>query len=160
MDIHRRLTDALQTIAGDRHKLIIPLGDFGAGKTALFKTIAEEVSAVYVNQNLCITERLLALPRSQYADGVTVPRLIDELCDVLSPDGRPLLIDNVELLFSPELGRINPVDTFKRVSRQRPVVLALPARRQGMYAEYSTLGRADHMLMSLEEFTVLEMEQI
>ena len=160
MEMRQRLTDALQTIAGDRHKLIILLGDFGAGKTALLKTIAEEVSAVYVNQNLGITERLLALPRSQYADGVTVSRLIDELCDALSPDGRPLLVDNVELLFSPELGRINPVDTFKRVSRQRPVVLALPARRQGTYAEYSTLGRADHMLMPLEEYTVLEMEQI
>jgi hypothetical protein len=160
LDIHRRLTDALQTIAGDHHKLIILLCDFGAGKTALFKTTAQEVNAVYVNQNLCLTERLLALPRSQYADGVTAPRLIDELCDALSPDGRPLLVDNVELLFSPELGRINPVDTFKRVSRQRPVVLALPARRQGMHAEYSALGRADHMLMPLEDYTVLEMEQL
>ena len=152
--------DAIQTIAGDHHKLIILLGDFGAGKTALLRSIVSQIDGIYVNLNLRLTEQLLTQPRSIYADGVTVPRLIDELCDELSPDGRPLLIDNVEILFSPELGRINPVDTFKRVSRQRPVVLALPARRQGLYAEYSTLGRADHMLMPLEEYTVLEMEQI
>ena len=158
--IQRRLLEALHTVNADRHKLVILLGGFGSGKTALLGTIAGKINGIYVNLNLRMTERLLAQPRSNYADGVTVPRLIDELCDGLSPDGRPLLIDNVELLFSPELGRINPVDTFKRVSRQRPVVLALPARRQGMHAEYSNLGRADHMLMPLEEYTVLEMEQI
>lgn len=155
-----RLVDIVNTVSGDRHKLVLLLGDFGSGKTALLRSIASLLDGVYVNLNLSITERLLARPRSAYADGVTVPRMIDELCDELSPDGRPLLVDNVELLFSPELGRINPVDTFKRISRQRPVVLALPARRQGMHAEYSALGRADHMLMPLEEFTVLEMEQL
>ena len=155
-----QLIEAIRTAAADRHKLVILLGDFGAGKTALLKTIAPEVNAVYVNLNLRLTERLLTLPRSQYADGVTAPRLIDELCDELSPDGRPLLIDNIELLFSPEMGRINPVDTFKRVSRQRPVVLALPARRQGMHAEYSALGRDDYMLMPLADYIVIETQPV
>lgn len=155
-----RLVDAVTTVSGDRHKLVILLGAFGSGKTATLRAITSQIDGVYINLNLSLTERLLTLPRSSYADGVTVPRLVDELCDELSPDGRPLLVDNVELLFSPELGRINPVDTFKRVARQRPVILALPARRQGMHAEYSALGRADHMLMPLEDFTVLEMEQI
>jgi hypothetical protein len=112
-----------------------------------------------MNLNLHLTDRLLTLPRRQYDDGVKVHRLIDELCDELSPDGRPLLVDNVELLFSPELGRVNPVDTFKKVSRQRPVVLALPARRRGGYAEYSILGRQDHMRIPLEEYTVIQMEE-
>jgi hypothetical protein len=155
-----RLIDAVKTVSDDRHKLVILLGDFGSGKTALLRAMASQVDGTYVNLNLSLTEKLLTLSRSSYADGITAPRLVDELCDELSPDGRPLLVDNVELIFSPELGRINPVDTFKRVSRQRPVVLALPARRQGMHAEYSTLGRADHMLMPLEDYTVLEMEQI
>lgn len=155
-----RLIDAVNTVSSDRHKLVLLLGDFGSGKTALLRSMASQLDGIYVNLNLSLTERLLTKPRSTYADGVTVPRLIDELCDELSPDARPLLVDNVELLFSPELGRINPVDTFKRVSRQRPVVLALPARRQGMHAEYSALGRADQMLMPLEDYTVLEMEQI
>ena len=156
--MRERLLGAVRTVSADHHKLVILLGAFGSGKTALLKGVVAELDAAYVNLNLRLTERLLATPRSEYDDGVTVHRFIDELCDELSPDGRPLLIDNVELLFSPELGKINPVDTLKRVSRQRPVVLALPARRQGAYAEYSTVGRDDHMLMPLEEYTVLEME--
>jgi hypothetical protein len=157
--MHKRVVKALRLIAADRHKLVILLGGFGAGKTDLLKTLAPEIGAEYVNLNLYLTDRLLTLPRRQYDDGVEVHRLIDELCDELSPDGRPLLVDNVELLFSPELGRINPVDTFKRISRQRPVVLALPARRRGAVAEYSSLGREDHMRIPLEDYTVVEMEE-
>jgi len=155
--MRNRLINAIHVVASDHHKLVILLGGFGAGKTHLLKDIAPQVEGEYVNLNLYLTERLLTLPRSQYADGVTVHRLIDELCDELSPDHRPLLIDNVEILFSPELGRINPVDTFKRISRQRPVVLALPARRQGACAEYSALGRQDHMSIPLEDYTVIDM---
>lgn len=157
--MRERVIEAIRTIAADRHKLVILLGGFGAGKTAILRDVACEVDGEYVNLNLLLTERLLTLPRSQYNDGVTVHRLIDEVCDELSPDGRPLLVDNVELLFSPELGKINPIDTFKRMSRQRPLVLALPARRQGAYAEYSLLGREDYMRIPLEDHIIMDMAQ-
>jgi hypothetical protein len=152
-----RLIEAIRTVAGDRHKLIILLGNFGMGKTALLKDIEPEIGARYVNLNLALSERLLTLPRRRYNDGVTAHRLIDEMCDELSPDGQPLLVDNAEILFSPELGKLNPIDTFKRMSRQRPVVVALPARRVGNHAEYAIIGQADHLRMPLEEFVYLEM---
>jgi hypothetical protein len=151
--------EAIRTVAGDRHKLVILLGEFGTGKTTILKDISGEVGGEYVNLNLHLAEQLLSIPRSRYGDGVTVHQLIDEFCDDLSPDGRPLMVDNVEILFSPELGKINPIDTFKRISRQRPVVLSLPARRRGVYAEYSLVGREDHLLMPLEEYVTIEMEE-
>lgn len=153
-----RLIETIHKVSTDRHKLVILLGQFGAGKTGLLKDVAAEIKGTYVNLNLELSDRLLTKPRRQHDDGVTTHRLIDELCDELSPNGEPLLIDNVEILFSPELGKINPVDTFKRISRQRPVVLALPARRVGNHAEYSTIGRADHLQMPLQEFAYLDMQ--
>jgi hypothetical protein len=152
-----KVSDAIQIIAGDRHRLIILIGGFESGKTLLIKELAEELNGRYINLNLDLTERLLAMPRNRYADGVTVHETIDNLCDEYSLDGRPLFVDNIEILFSPELGKINPVDTFKRISRQRVVVLALPARRQGDYAEYSQIGRDDYFRIPLEEYTVIEM---
>ncbi len=154
-----RLIETIRTVSADRHKLVILLGTFNTGKTGILKDVAAEINGRYVNLNLELTERLLTLPRRQYADGVTAHRLIDELCDELSPNGEPLLVDNVELLFSPELGKLNPIDTFKRMSRQRPVLLALPARRVGNHAEYSRLGQADYLKMALEEFTYIELEK-
>lgn len=155
----KKACQAVRIVAGDRHKLVILLGSFGAGKTPLLKDAAVELGGEYLNLNLLLTERLLSLPRRQYDDGVTAHRLIDELGDELSPDGRPLFVDNVEILFSPELGKINPVDTFKRIARQRPVLLALPAIRHGGYAEYSRLGRADFMRIPLEDYAVVEIKE-
>ncbi|MBN1139226.1 MAG: BREX-3 system P-loop-containing protein BrxF [Anaerolineae bacterium] len=154
-----QLLQALNLVAADRHKLVILLGGFGSGKTKLLQALAPQVGGVYVNLNLQLTERLLTVPQSRYNDGVTVHRLIDELCDELAPDRRPLFIDNVELLFSPEVGRINPVDTFKRISRQRQVVLALPAQRRGNNAVYSALGREDYMSIPLETYPVIELQE-
>lgn len=153
-----KLQEALRIVASDRHKLVILLGDFAAGKTALLKQLAVELPAEYVNLNLELTELLLAHPRRDYADGVTAHRLIDEACDAHSSDGHTLLIDNVEILMSPELGKLNPVDTFKRIARQRPVVLALPGQRQGEVAEYSTLGREDHFRIPLENYPVVDLK--
>ena len=152
-----KIKAALKVVAHSRHRLVILVGDFGTGKTQVLKQLAEELPAEYVNLNLELTDRLLTRPRRDYDDGVTVNNLIDDLCDEYSPDGRTLLVDNVEMLFSPDLGKVNPVDTFKRMSRQRSVVLALPARRQGEHAEYSNMWRDDHMLMSLEGYPVFEL---
>jgi hypothetical protein len=121
--------------------------------------LAGQLAAEYLHHDLVLTERLLTPPRRDYKDGVTVHRLIDEICDEQSPDGRILLVDNVEMLFSPDLGKINPVETFKRMSRQRPVILALPMRRQGDTIEYSTLDRADHMSIPLETYPVIDMSE-
>jgi hypothetical protein len=66
---------------------------------------------------------------------------------------------SVVLRFSPELDKINPVDTFKRVSRQRPIVRAAPARPQGTYVEYSALAANNATRMSLEELSFLQMKQ-
>lgn len=154
-----RLIETIRTVSSDRHKLVILLGQFGTGKTDLLKDVAAEIDGIYVNLNLELTERLLTLPRRKYDDGVTAHKLIDELCDELSPNGEPLLIDNVEILLSPELGKLNPIDTFKRMSRQRPVVIALPARRVGHHAEYATIGQADHLRMSLAEYVYLDMPE-
>lgn len=154
----QRLVEAVHTTSHDRHKLVLVLGDFGAGKTSLLRAASEKVEGAYINLNLHLTERLRQLPRSRYSDGVTVHREIDRLCDELSPDGRPLFVDNIELMFSPELGKVNPVDTFKRISRQRPIVLALPARRVGNYAEYSTVERPDYMHMGIGDYIVINLE--
>lgn len=155
----QQLVEAVHTTSHDRHKLVLVLGDFGSGKTPLLRAVSDRVGGEYINLNLQLTERLRQLPRSRYNDGVTVHREIDQLCGEFSPDDRPLFIDNIELLFSPELGKVNPVDTFKRISRQRPIVLALPARRDGSYAEYSTVDRPDYMHMEIGEYIVINLEE-
>jgi Cdc6-like AAA superfamily ATPase len=124
--MHARVIEAIRAAAGDRHKPVSLLGEFGTGTTAILKDISKEVGSEYVNVNLHVADRYLSIPRSR--DGVTVYQLINEFCSNLSPDDRPLIADNVEILFSPELGKINLVDTFRHISRQRLIVLSLLVR--------------------------------
>ena len=153
------LIAALQTVQSDRHKLIILLGKFGAGKTAILKQTADEVGGKYLNLNMELSEKLLGIPTSHYLDGATVHAIIDQLCEDASPHQEPLFVDNLEILFSPELGKINPIDTFKRISRERPVVIALPAYRHGSSAIYSSSGHEDYVVMPLEEYIVIEIPE-
>ena len=157
--IVKKVLETVTGVAHDRHKLVILLGIFGSGKTKILKQIEAESDAVYINLNLELSERFLQMPASKVSDGVSVHALIDDICDKFSQGGKTLLIDNVELLFSPELSKINPVDTFKRISRQRPVVLALPAVRQGNLAIYSTPNSADYFPIPLEDFVFIEIEK-
>lgn len=153
------LITAIQTVQADRHKLIILLGKFGSGKTAILKQTANAVEGKYLNLNMELSEKLLGIPISHYLDGATVHAIIDQLCEDASPHQEPLLVDNLEILFSPELGKINPIDTFKRISRERPVVIALPAYRQGLSAIYSSSGHEDYVVMPLEEYIVIEIPE-
>jgi predicted ATPase len=156
--MHHRIIEAVHKVAADRHRLVIVLGEFGSGKTGLLKDVAAEIGGTYINLNLLLTDKLLTTPRSQHADGVTVQQLIDSICEEASPDGHPLFVDNLEILFSPELGKINPIDTFKRISRQCVVVIGLPTRRQGLSAVYGLVGRDDFMSIPLEDYITIELE--
>jgi ABC-type phosphate/phosphonate transport system ATPase subunit len=61
--MHGRLVESVRTVASDRHKLIVLLGDFGTGKTALLKRVAPELNATYASLNLRPAQRLRMAPR-------------------------------------------------------------------------------------------------
>jgi Cdc6-like AAA superfamily ATPase len=151
------LKHTIQTVKEQEyHKLVLLVGDFSSGKTQLMRHVCDEIGGVYLNVNLELTRQLLTIDARTYATKASV--LLNALCDAQEGDC-PLFLDNIELLFSPEVGRLNPVDLFKKVSRERVVVLSLPCRLTGRTrAEYSEPGRRDHMNLDLSGFTVIELE--
>lgn len=155
--MHTRLFRSIQLVPADRLKPLILLGDFGTAETALLKDIVAEFDGKCINLSPEFTQRLLSLPRRKYNDIVTACQLTNKLCDKLFPSPKPWLIDNTGTLVSPKSDQLNPIDTFKRISRQRPVVITYPARRVGNCAEYPTPGQTDHFRVPLEEFVYLEL---
>ena len=151
------LKQAIQTVKEQEyHKLVLLVGDFSSGKTQLMRRVCDEIGGAYLNVNLELTRQLLTIDARTYATKAS--DLLKDLCD--AQDGsRPLFLDNVELLFSPEVGRLNPVDLFKKVSRERVVVLSLPCRLTGRTrAEYSEAGRRDHTSLDISGLMVIELE--
>lgn len=65
--------------------------------------------------------------------------------------GQKFLFDDIDILFSPELGKIDPIRMFKYFSRDRRVVLFFSGRIRGRRAEYSIEGKPDHIVMDVSE---------
>lgn len=65
--------------------------------------------------------------------------------------GDRFLFDNIDVLFSPELGKIDPIRMFKYFSREHESILFFPGRIRGAQAEYSLEGKPDHIVMDVSE---------
>ena len=158
MSSEDRLKQAIQTVKEHGyHRLVLLVGDFSSGKTRLMRRVRDEIGGAYLNVNLELTRQLLTIDARTYATKAS--NLLKDLCDAQEPD-RPLFLDNIELLFSPEVGCLNPIDLFKKVSRVRVVVLSLPCRRTGeTRAEYSEPGRRDQMSLDLSGLAVIDLEE-
>jgi len=65
--------------------------------------------------------------------------------------GDKFLFDNIDVLFSPELGKIDPIRMFKYFSREHESILFFPGRIRGAQAEYSLEGKPDHIVMDVSE---------
>ena len=69
------------------------------------------------------------------------------------------LFDHIDVLFSPDLGKIDPIRMFKYFSRDHRSVLFFPGRIRGRQAEYSLEGKPDHMIMDISEVLCYEEEE-
>ncbi|WNZ30023.1 MAG: BREX-3 system P-loop-containing protein BrxF [Candidatus Bathyarchaeota archaeon] len=62
------------------------------------------------------------------------------------------IFENISILFSPELGKIDPIRLFKYgYARERNAIVIFPGRIRGDKAEYSLEGKEDHMIMDVSE---------
>lgn len=62
------------------------------------------------------------------------------------------IFENISILFSPELGKIDPIRLIKYgFARERRAVIMFPGHIRGDKAEYSLEGKEDHMIMDVSE---------
>ena len=104
---------------GSYHRLILLVGQSGAGKSATLREIAKRTGAPVVNVNLELSRAMLELTEKQRS--LQLSRLFE---DLLAATGRDLvLLDNLEIVFSPALFQ-DPLRLLQTVSRNRTVVAA------------------------------------
>ncbi|AKX96033.1 hypothetical protein MTHERMOG20_16820 [Moorella thermoacetica] len=71
-----------------------------------------------------------------------------------------LILYNTTILYSPELGRLNPVGAFKYKSREKEIIVLLEGRLAGNRIQYSHYGRPDYAEMDVSEVIHARMEDI
>ena len=71
-----------------------------------------------------------------------------------------LILYNTTILYSPELGRLNPVGAFKYKSRTKETILIMEGRVSGDRIQYSDYGKEDYSEMDVSELIHIKMEDI
>jgi len=122
------------------YKLILLVGTHGSGKTVFLKKILQELQGSIINLNYEMSERLHDIPQNEWNNHIDP--IIGELLPV---NDQPILIDNIEILFSPEF-QLNPLQILKRLSRTRVVIASWP----GSYSD----GQLTHGNMNNGEYFV------
>lgn len=122
----------------------------------------EKITAVLEPQGwqaVNVTEHILELveriPESERK--LRIGRVLKEWFKKL-PD--QVILYDTSILFSPELGRLNPVGAFKYKSREKEIIVIMNGQIYGERVRYSEPGRADFAEIDLSELIHSKIEDI
>ena len=96
------------------HRLVLIVGPSGSGKTEALQGLAQEVGAPVTNVNRVVSEQLLEVPRRRR------PRELRSIVDRCLGAGDPVLLDNMEMLFDPDLQQ-DPLRLLEQLARNRTI---------------------------------------
>ncbi len=133
-----RIGRALAEAPGLYYRLVLVVGAPGSGKTEALRELASNRSWPMLNVNLRLCERLLGLTGKQRA--LRVQRILAQIVDGL--EGEVVLLDNLELLFDPQLAQ-DPLRLFQGLARNRTLVAAWPGGYDGEVLTYAEPGQPE-----------------
>lgn len=133
------LRDQLASAAVRFYRLVLVVGPMGAGKTPLLRALSQEAEIPYINLNLKLSQRLLDLTARQRA--LRVSRVLADIVDAQAGDA--VCLDNIELLFEPELHQ-DPLGCLQRLSRTKTLIVAWGGAWQGAALTYAHPGHPEY----------------
>ena len=71
-----------------------------------------------------------------------------------------IILYNTTILYSPDLGRLNPVGAFKYRARDKECIVILEGSVSGNRIQYSEYGKDDHVGIDVSELIHVKMEDI
>ena len=151
--VQERLARATVEAEAGYYRLVILVGASGSGKTGVLREVAERLICPVVNLNLTLCQRLLELTRKQRALRVRAI-LADELDRF---EARVVMLDNIEVLFTPELAQ-DPLKLLQSLSRNQTIVATWPGRFEKTHLTYAEPGHPEWRKYVGPEATIVVME--
>lgn len=114
------------------HRLVIVVGPPRSGKTTALRELHDAHGWPLVNVNLDLSRRLLEVASKQRS--LRAARLVDDI--LLEQPGETVLLDNIEMLFHPDLKQ-DPLRLLQSLSRNRTLVVTWRGRQLGSSLTYA-----------------------
>ena len=152
--LSERILARLSEAAGLYHRLVLVVGPPRTGKTTALKELVKAEGWTLINVNLKLSELLLELTQKQRA--LRVPRLLGELSS--KTPGDVVLLDNIELLFSPELAQ-DPLRLLQGLSRNRTVVATWCGTFENEYLAYAEPGHPEAKRYARPEALIVRVDE-
>lgn len=132
-------------------RLVLLVAPSGSGKTACLKKVQELEGIPCLNVSLELSRQLLPLTQRQRS--LQLPQLLE--ATVAATANSWVLLDNIELLFSPGL-RQDPLRLLESLSRNRSLLVAWPGTIDGRHITYAESGHLEHRRYEIKDFLVVD----
>lgn len=130
--LSHQIAEQVEKASSLYYRLVIVVGPPRSGKTSTLRYLERERGWPLVNVNLALSEKLLELTARQRA--LRVARIVDDI--VQEQGGDTVLLDNIEMLFHPDLKQ-DPLRLLHRLSRNRTIVATWRGAQLGASLTYA-----------------------
>lgn len=137
------LQKVIKSTSRSSEKLVLVVGKAGSGKSRLLRELPADA---YIDLSKELSERLLHLPRRKR------PQLIQNLLQEIinSCEGSLVIVDNIEMLFLPEL-ELNPLKILAQLSREKILVVAWSGSYKDGQLVWGEPGQLNYHILTFPE---------
>ena len=144
--------EILEKIKTHRNRVIV-INEHNSKK---YKDFCKENNIEIIDFSLKLSE--LLLPLSKIEREHEAWDVIKKWLKKLESSNKVIALDNIDYIFSPEIGNLDPVQNFNYCSRYipQPIILFIDAKKRGNVLIYSKEGNPDYneMEISTNEFVL------
>ena len=145
--VHR----TMQGIEAAYFRLALVAGPARSGKTSVLRDLAARSNWPLLNVGLRLSERLIELTKRQRA--VRISSILSEV--VCAEKSAVLLLDNIELLFAPDMA-CDPLRLLQVLSRIRTIIVGWPGSVRGETLTYAALGHQEARRYPTNQLCIFE----
>lgn len=151
MSEHSQKLQELVTLAHDSfYRLVLVVGQSGAGKTKILKQLEVDQDYSYINLNLGLSRKLIELSEKQRSMQVR-----SQIANLLDTTTGVVLLDNIEILFDTAL-QLNPLLLLQGLSRNRTLVVSWNGSIQDGSLIYAGPAHPEFRKYACKDFLYIE----
>ena len=145
-----KVINLLTPVGNNFSKLLMLVGPAFSGKTQCLKEVSERINIPYVNIGVELSNKLIDLSVKQQV--LRVSGLTKEILNNIDSD--VALVDNIELLFNPNL-KIDPIRLLLNCSRNKTLVVAFSGKQKDNSIIYAEPDHREYRKFEIKDYKVI-----